>query len=112
MNNIQRAYDKLEETRNQKPEIAKQDQEYLAAFQESSYWRVLKDLIERKIAALYILADDVSAVAEGEMSEAEFGKVALRSRFAAGHLQDIIDIVEKTHQWYQEESDRIKEAKK
>lgn len=109
MNNILEAYKKLEETREHGEERVRKDAETMAAFQESQYWRVLRDVIERRIAGLYTLADDVGAVLEGEMSEEEFGRVALRARFAAAHLQDIIKLVEENHRWYAEEAQRMKE---
>jgi hypothetical protein len=74
------------------------DQAELAALADSHYWQVLKEaVLIPKIADLSALYGNVSLVETGQMTEEEFGKVAVKSRFVIEHLKDIIDRVENAH---------------
>jgi len=76
----------------------------LGNFANSSEWLVLKtQVIEPKIKALLVQADDLAKAMEGEISVEQLGIKTLVARIAAGHLQDIIDRVEITGEWLEKE---------
>jgi len=78
----------------------------------TSYWKVLKNqVIEKKIQTLLAQADDIATVMEGKITVEEFGIRTLVARIAAGHLQDIIDKVEATGEWFEKE-ERMKRKRK
>jgi len=76
----------------------------IGRFGLSSEWQVLKtQVIEPKIKALLLQADDLTAAMKGEMTTEQLGVKTLVARIAAGHLQDIIDRVEVTSEWFEKE---------
>jgi len=84
----------------------------IGGFANTNEWLVLKtQVIEPKIRALLLQADDLTKAMKGEVTIEELGIKTLVARISAGHLQDIIDRVETTGEWLEKEKQR-KEAKK
>lgn len=70
----------------------------LAGLAESHYWTALKKaVIEPRINALYLLSEELTGVMSGQLSKEAFAERVIAARIAAGHLQDIIDTIEATH---------------
>lgn len=95
-----------------RPMPSRKSDKYLYDMSLTSGWHALKtEIIEPKIRALLIEADDVAAALEGKISVEQFGFKTLVNRIAAHHLQDIIDIVENTREVF-EQLQQEKEEKK
>ena len=80
------------------------DMSDLAVLAESHMWQVLKEaVLLPKIADLSALYGNVSLVETGQMTEEEFGRVAVKARFVIEHLKDVIDKVENANGRLEEE---------
>jgi hypothetical protein len=65
----------------------------------SYHWTALKgSVIEPMIVDLLSQADDMTKVMEGTMTLKQFGERAFIARATANKLQQIIDLVEQTHE--------------
>lgn len=74
------------------------DDKDLAGLAESHYWRALKEVVlQPRINALYLLSEELTGVMTGQLSKEAFAERVIAARIAAGHLQDIIDTIEATH---------------
>jgi len=83
---------------------ASKDDQDLAGLAGTRYWDVLKDsLLVPKIAALLLQAEDLSAVMQGRETKEQFAEKAILARITAGHLQDVIERVEQTKQYFDEQ---------
>jgi hypothetical protein len=70
----------------------------LSEFSRTRYWEVVKHaLIEPMIIDLLSQAGDMGQVLEGHMNLKQFGTKAFIARSTADKLQQLIDLVEKTH---------------
>lgn len=86
--------------------------EVLARLGGSYEWKVLKEqVIEPKIRALLVMADDVAKAMEGGLTIEQLGVKTLVARIAAGHLQDIIDRVETTKEFLEKQAEEKKKRK-
>lgn len=104
-------YEVLKQTIEMPDDVKKADKT-LGELAGTSFWKVLKtQVLEPKIKALLTQTEDIEKVMTGEIDVEQFGIKTLVCRIAAGHLQDIIDKVEQTAEWLEEENQR-KEAEK
>jgi len=80
----------------------------LAAGAVGGFWLTLKDsVIQPKIDELLTSIDqDVAKHLAGQLSKEDMADAILAARVAAGHLQDIIDKVERTHEFFVNEGKR------
>lgn len=75
------------------------DDRRLAEGAETDFWEALKAVVlEPKIQALYLMSEEIAAVMDGKLDKETFAEQVIAARIAAGHLQDVIDRVELTHQ--------------
>jgi hypothetical protein len=88
---------------------SKADDVDLSSLAGTASWQTLKEsVINPKIAGLLLQVEDLTDVMTGKETKEQYAERAIIARIVAGHLQDIINKVEGTKEYFDKENLKAK----